>query len=82
MAVGRALVNTPKLVLADEPTGNLDPESAQVVLRLLRERMDERDAMGILVTHSHAAAATTDRVLTLTRSGLRTASPPPVPEQP
>jgi putative ABC transport system ATP-binding protein len=73
VAIARALVHDPRLVLIDEPTGNLDPESAQSVLRLLRERMDERDAMGILVTHSHAAAATADRILTLTRSGLRPA---------
>jgi putative ABC transport system ATP-binding protein len=58
-------------VLADEPTGNLDPESAGQVLGLLRERIKANGAAGILVTHSHAAAATADRILLLTPSGLR-----------
>jgi putative ABC transport system ATP-binding protein len=70
VAIARALVHRPAVVLADEPTGNLDPDSAAQILALLRERIKASDATGILVTHSHAAAATTDRILTLTRSGL------------
>jgi putative ABC transport system ATP-binding protein len=70
VAIARALVHRPRLVLADEPTGNLDPESAGQVLRLLRERIKDGDAAGILVTHSRAAAATADRVLTLSPAGL------------
>ncbi len=71
VAIARALVHGPRLVLADEPTGNLDPDSAGQVLRLLREQVKSNGAAGILVTHSRAAAATADRVLTLSRDGLR-----------
>jgi putative ABC transport system ATP-binding protein len=60
-------------VLADEPTGNLDADTGAQVLRLLRERIASGNAAGILVTHSKAAAATADRVLTLTAAGLREA---------
>lgn len=70
VAIGRALVHRPSLVLCDEPTGNLDPERAREVLDLLLERIREAGAMGILVTHSMAAAARTDRVLRLSRDGL------------
>jgi putative ABC transport system ATP-binding protein len=70
VAIARALVHRPKLVLADEPTGNLDPETAQDVLMLLRNEIKANGASGILVTHSTAAAATADRVLVLTRDGL------------
>ena len=71
VAIARALVHGPQLVLADEPTGNLDAESAAQVLRLLSEQVKSHGAAGILVTHSRAAAETADRVLTLTSSGLR-----------
>ena len=71
VAIARALVHQPRLVLADEPTGNLDPESAAQVLALLRDSVKASGAAGILVTHSRAAAATVDRVLTLTAAGLR-----------
>ena len=69
VAIARALVHGPRLVLADEPTGNLDPESAGVVLRLLRDQMKANHAAGILVTHSHVAADSADRILMLTRDG-------------
>ena len=75
VAIARALVHRPKLVLADEPTGNLDPESANQVLALLREQVKENGAAGILVTHSRAAAQTADRVLVLGPQGLRDAFP-------
>ena len=71
VAIARALVGDPKLVLADEPTGNLDPENARQVLELLRAQVKERGAAGILVTHSDAAAAGCDRRYRLTVSGLR-----------
>lgn len=70
VAIARALVHRPALVLADEPTGNLDPEKAAVVLDMLLERVRSAGAIGILVTHSQSAAARADRILRLTRSGL------------
>jgi len=73
VAIARALVHRPKLLLADEPTGNLDPDSAAQVLSLLREQVKSRNAAGILVTHSQAAAATADRIVVLTAQGLREA---------
>ena len=71
VAIARALVHSPRLVLADEPTGNLDAESAGQVLRLLRDQIKASGAAGILVTHSSVAAATADRALVLTPDGLR-----------
>jgi putative ABC transport system ATP-binding protein len=71
VAIARALVHRPALLLADEPTGNLDPETASGILRLLRDETRASGAGAIMVTHSHAAAAMADRVLILTRSGLR-----------
>jgi putative ABC transport system ATP-binding protein len=70
VAIARALVGGPSLVLADEPTGNLDPENARQVLALLRAQVKERGAAGILVTHSEAAAASCDRRYRLTAAGL------------
>jgi putative ABC transport system ATP-binding protein len=73
VAIARALVHGPRLVLADEPTGNLDADAASQVLTLLRDRVKGAGAAGILVTHSTAAAASADRVLVLSRDGLREA---------
>jgi putative ABC transport system ATP-binding protein len=73
VAVARALVHRPSLVLADEPTGNLDPDTATVVLALLAHEIHGRGAAGILVTHSEAAAATADRELRLDHGRLITA---------
>ncbi len=70
VAIARALVGEPKLVLADEPTGNLDLDNARQVLALLREQVKAHGAAGILVTHSEAAAATCDRRYRLTSAGL------------
>ncbi len=70
VAIARALVGEPKLVLADEPTGNLDQENARQVLALLRDQVKVHGAAGILATHSEAAAATCDRRYRLTGNGL------------
>jgi putative ABC transport system ATP-binding protein len=74
VAIARALVHRPSIVLADEPTGNLDPSSAAGVIELLRDRIRQEGACGVLVTHSRAAAALADRALTLTSEGLVDAS--------
>ena len=71
VAIARALVHRPRLVLADEPTGNLDTDTARQVLRVLGEQIKRNAGAGILVTHSAAAAATTDRVYVLTADGLQ-----------
>ena len=71
VAIASALVHRPLLLLADEPTGNLDAETAKQVLALLREQVKRESGAGILVTHSALAAATADRVLVLTSEGLR-----------
>ncbi len=70
VAIARALVGDPKLVLADEPTGNLDPVNARQVLELFRKQVKEKGAGAILVTHSEAAAAGCDRRFRLTVEGL------------
>ena len=74
VAIARALVHQPRLLLADEPTGNLDPETAHDVLTLLRAELKASGASAIMVTHSAAAAAMADRILILTREGLKEAA--------
>ncbi|HEX2200026.1 MAG TPA: ABC transporter ATP-binding protein [Burkholderiales bacterium] len=70
VAIARALVGNPRLVLADEPTGNLDPDNARQVLALLRAQVKERGAAAILATHSREAAAGCDRRYRLSAEGL------------
>jgi putative ABC transport system ATP-binding protein len=67
------------LVLADEPTGNLDPETAATVLNVLAQTVRAAGAAGIRVTHSAVAAATTDRVLRLERGRLVAVPTPLIP---
>jgi len=71
VAIARALVHRPALVLADEPTGNLDPDTAHGVLDLLRAEIKATGAAAIMVTHSQAAAKMADRTLQLTKTGLQ-----------
>ena len=73
VAIARALVHRPQLILADEPTGNLDPATAERVMDLLAAQVKHEGAACILVTHSRMAAARADRVLTLTGSGMTAA---------
>ncbi|MDD2924463.1 ABC transporter ATP-binding protein [Rhodoferax sp.] len=70
VAIARALVHRPKLLLADEPTGNLDPRTAERVLDALVSQTRAHGAAMVLVTHSATAAARADRVLQLTADGL------------
>jgi putative ABC transport system ATP-binding protein len=63
VAIARALVMRPKLLLADEPTGNLDTTTGDEILRLLRQAVDEYGLSIVMVTHSYLAAAAMDRVL-------------------
>ena len=70
VALARALVHAPRLILADEPTGNLDPGTAERMLDLLVAQVKAQGAACLLVTHSTAAAARADRVLRLTANGI------------
>ena len=73
VAIARAVVHAPALILADEPTGNLDPETAERVLGVLQTQVREAGAACLLVTHSAAAAARAHRVQRLTSHGIRDA---------
>jgi putative ABC transport system ATP-binding protein len=69
VAIARALVHRPSLLLADEPTGNLDPTTAAMVMQALVAQTRAHGASLVLVTHSHAAAEQADRVLHLRADG-------------
>lgn len=70
VAIARALVHRPRLILADEPTGNLDPRTAAQVMDVLVAQAREHGSSMVLVTHSEHAAARADRVLHLRSDGL------------
>ena len=72
VAIARALVHRPGLLLADEPTGNLDPTTAAKVMDALIAQIREHGASLVLVTHSEAAAGRADRVLHLSADGIST----------
>jgi putative ABC transport system ATP-binding protein len=71
VAIARALVHRPRLLLADEPTGNLDPRTAAQTLTVLRAQVKANAGAGILITHSRTAADTADRILVLDVRGLK-----------
>jgi putative ABC transport system ATP-binding protein len=71
VAIARALVHRPQLLLADEPTGNLDPDTALLVMDALLGQTRSQGASLVLVTHSQAAAARADRILRLSADGIR-----------
>ncbi|WP_372657766.1 ABC transporter ATP-binding protein [Hydrogenophaga sp.] len=77
VAIARALVHRPSLLLADEPTGNLDPGTAAQVMAVLHAQARESGASLVLVTHSEAAAGRADRVLHLSAQGLQAVAPRP-----
>jgi putative ABC transport system ATP-binding protein len=70
VAIARALIHRPGLILADEPTGNLDPETAARIMELFVAQVRQSRAAVLLVTHSKIAAAAADRVLRLTTDGI------------
>jgi putative ABC transport system ATP-binding protein len=73
VAIARALIHRPALILADEPTGNLDPETAGKIMDVLVDQTRSHGTACVMVTHSMAAAGLADRVLRLTRDGLQDA---------
>jgi ABC-type sugar transport system ATPase subunit len=78
VAIARALVHRPALVLADEPTGNLDPDTADAILTLLQREIKATGACAIMVTHSQLAAQKTDKILHLSKRVTRNNNRQPV----
>lgn len=70
VAIARALVHQPRLILADEPTGNLDPRTAEQVLSVLKAQCTQHGAALVMVTHSPTVAALADRRVWLTPDGV------------
>lgn len=75
VAMARALVNRPRFLMADEPTGNLDERAGAALFRLLRRLHEEEHLTSILVTHNQAQAATCDRILRLRQGQLHAEEP-------
>jgi putative ABC transport system ATP-binding protein len=73
VAICRALVTSPELIIADEPTGNLDPPTAAAILEILQREVAERDATLLMVTHNHALLDAFDRVIQIEDFAARAA---------
>ena len=73
VAIARAVANAPRILLADEPTGNLDAAAAQSVFELLRELHRERGMTTVVVTHNPDLAARCDRLFAMSREGIEAA---------
>ena len=76
VAIARALISKPAIILADEPTGNLDTDNSDTVLEMLRHASKEMGQTVMMITHNPEAAAIADRILYV-RDGQLSASPPP-----
>ena len=74
MAIARALANRPKILLADEPTGNLDRQTGQQVMRLIKDMQQAHNVAVVMVTHDESAALEADRVFVL-NDGILELSP-------
>jgi len=72
VAICRALINDPEIILADEPTGNLDSASGKHVLEILQQLREKQEKTVILVTHSQEGAAMADRVIKMSDGRLLT----------
>ncbi len=77
VAIARALINKPAIILADEPTGNLDTENSDTVLGMLRHASKEMGQTVMMITHNPEAAAIADRILYVRDGRLHTTPPPP-----
>lgn len=77
VAIARALIHKPAMILADEPTGNLDPETAEKIMAALVDQVRAHRTACVMVTHSQSAASRADRILKLTRTGLHEVSAVP-----
>lgn len=75
IAVARALVNEPRLLLADEPTGNLDWKTGESVLKLIRELHHKKELSSIVVTHSEKVAAFCDKIFLMEKGNLKLIAP-------
>jgi putative ABC transport system ATP-binding protein len=78
VAIARALVNRPRLVLADEPTGNLDADTSEEVMQLLESLRRDRGCTLLVVTHDHALAGRADQLLVLDRGRIGPTVPEPL----
>ena len=75
VAIARALANEPRVLLADEPTGNLDPATSESVFLALQSAVKERGAAALIATHNHQLAERMDRVVTLENGRLTAFEP-------